>query len=90
MEAVLYLNEVPQAAAVLKTIRDELTEAIRTAIIEKAYDTNVQLSFGLIHINSKGSVSQISFNGSDITDVDALLDRHSRLGRTIILISEQL
>lgn len=57
MEAVLYLTETPKASEILQAIRDELTDAIRTAIVQHAYDTDVQLSFGAIHINSKGSVS---------------------------------
>ena len=73
MEAVLYLSEAPQASSILQNIRNELTNAIRTALLEKAYDTDVQLSFGAIHINSKGSVSQISFNGSDVTDIDSFI-----------------
>ena len=73
MEAVIYLNETPQASAILQSIRDELTGAIRKALLQKAYDTDVELSFGQIHINSKGSVSQISFNGSDVNDLDQFI-----------------
>lgn len=73
MEEILYLSETPQAADILKTIRSEITNAVRTALINQAYDTDMQLSFGQIHINSKGSVSQISFNGSDVTDMDAFI-----------------
>lgn len=73
MEAVLYLSETPQASTILQNIRTELTNAIRTALVEHAYDTDIQLSFGLVHINSKGSVSQISFAGTDVTDLDAFI-----------------
>lgn len=73
MEAVLYLTETPKASELLRSIRNELNDAIRTAIVQHAYDTDVQLSFGAIHINSKGSVSQISFNGTDVTDIDAFI-----------------
>lgn len=58
---------------VLGEIRNELTSAIREAMLKKAYDTDLHLSFGNIHINAKGSVSQISFNGADITDIDAFI-----------------
>ena len=58
MEAALYLSEAPQASMVLQSIRSELTSAVRNALVRHAYDTDVQLSFGTIHINSKGSVSQ--------------------------------
>lgn len=73
LEAAIYLNEAPQASAILQNIRDELTNAIRTALLQKAYDTDIELSFGQIHINSKGSVSQISFNGSNVTDLDSFI-----------------
>ncbi len=73
MEATIYLREASQASDILRNIRDELTNAIRTALIAHAYNTDVQLSFGLVHINDKGSVSQISFNGSDVTDIDAFI-----------------
>lgn len=73
MEAILYLKEAPQASAILQNIRAELTSAVRTALLAQAYDTDIQLSFGMIHINSRGSVSQISFNGSDVTDMDAFI-----------------
>ena len=73
MEAVLYLSEAPQASTVIQSIRTELTSAIRTALLQHAYDTDIHLSFGMIHINSKGSVSQISFNGTDVTDMDTFV-----------------
>ncbi len=73
LEAAIYLNEAPQASAILQNIRDELTSAIRTALLQKSYDTDIELSFGQIHINSKGSVSQISFNGSNVTDLDSFI-----------------
>lgn len=73
MEAVLCLNESPQMATILQNIRAELTSAVRTALLAQAYDTDIQLSFGIVHINSKGSVSEISFSGSDVTDLDAFI-----------------
>lgn len=73
----MYLNETPQASDILQSIRNEVTNAIRASLLAHAYDTDIQLSFGTIHINSKGSVSQISFNGSDVTDVDAFVVRQA-------------
>ena len=73
MEAALYLSEAPQPSMILQDIRSELTSAVRTALVRHAYDTDVQLSFGTIHINSKGSVSQISFNGADVKDQEAFI-----------------
>ena len=73
MEAILYLSETPQASDVLQKIRAELTSAIRNALLQHAYDSDIELSFGVVHINSKGSVSQISFNGADVTDIDAFI-----------------
>ena len=73
MEAVLYLNETPQAAEILNSIRTELTNAVRAALLAHAYDTDIQLSFGTVHINARGSVSQISFNGTDVLDMDAFI-----------------
>lgn len=73
MEAVPYLQEAPSAASVIQRIRDELTNAIHAMILKQAYDTDVQLSFGTVHINSRGSVSQISFNGTNVTDMDAFI-----------------
>lgn len=73
MEAALYLTETPQASAILQNIRFELTNAVRTALLNHAYDTDIQLSFGTVHINSRGSVSQISFNGTDVIDQDAFV-----------------
>ena len=52
MEAVLCLNESPQMATILQNIRAELTSAVRTALLAQAYDTDIQLSFGIVHINS--------------------------------------
>ena len=73
MEAVLYLQETPQIVDVIEAVRNEVTSAVRTALLQQAYDTDIQLSFGAIHINSKGSVSQISFNGADVTDLDSFV-----------------
>lgn len=73
MEAVMYLQETLSITDVIESIRSELTNAVRTALVNHAYDTDIQLSFGAIHINSKGSVSQISFGGSDVTDMDAFV-----------------
>lgn len=81
MEAVFYLNETQQAATILQSIRSELTIAVRTALLQQAYDTDIQLSFGQIHINSKGSISQVSFNGSDVVDMDAFIVKQAfRIG----------
>ena len=77
MEFSLYLKETYQTASLLQDIRDELTVAVRNAILLHAYDTDIDLSFGKIHINSKGSVSQISFNGTDVTDIDAFIVRQA-------------
>jgi len=73
LETALYLTETTMTASNIQSIRAELTNAIRTALLKHAYDTDIELSFGSIHINSKGSVSQISFNGSDVTDLDAFI-----------------
>lgn len=73
MEAVLYLKETPQASVVIQNIRDEVTSAVRTALVNHAYDTDIELSFGQLHINTKGSVSQVSFNGTDVMDMDAFI-----------------
>lgn len=51
----------------------KLTTAGRTALVQKAYNTDIQLSLGQIHINSKGSVSQVSFNGFDVVNMDAFI-----------------
>ena len=51
----------------------ELTGAIRVVMVCGAYDRDIHLPFGMVHINSKGSVSQISFNGADVTDMDAFI-----------------
>ena len=73
METALYLQETPQISEVLHSVRTELTGAIREAMVRGAYGQDINLSFGMIHINSKGSVSQISFNGADVTDMDAFI-----------------
>lgn len=73
MEALLYLHETRHTADLITNMRNELTDAVRSALIRQAYDSDIQLSFGYIHINSKGSVSQISYNGSDITDTDEFI-----------------
>lgn len=79
MEAVLYLSETPQAVDVLQNIRAELTSAVRNALLQYAYDSDmdIELSFGVVHINSKGSVSQTSFNGVDVTDMDAFIEKQA-------------
>ncbi len=59
VEAALYINETQDVSAVLQSVRDELTSAIRTAVLEKAYDTDVQLSFGLISIVIRDSIPSI-------------------------------
>ena len=73
MDTVLYLHETQQTTNILQSIRSELTNAIREARIRDAYNCDIQLSFGLIHINDRGSVSQISFHGTDVTDMDAFV-----------------
>ena len=67
MDTVFCLQETAQITDILQSVRSELTGAIREARIRNAYDCDIQLSFGLIHINDRGSVSQISFNGADVT-----------------------
>ena len=73
MDDVLYLIETSQVSKIIQSIRSEITSAVRTALVRHAYDTDIQLSFGTIHINSKGSVSQISFKGTDVADMDAFV-----------------
>lgn len=77
MEAAMYLSEAPLAASTIHNIRAELTNTVREALLRHAYDTDIELSFGSIHINPKGSVSQISFNGSDVTDMDAFVAKQA-------------
>lgn len=73
MEAALYIQESMLLSDILSGIRNELTNAIREAMLRNAYDTDIHLSFGIIHVNARGSVSQISFNGADVTDMDAFV-----------------
>lgn len=77
VEAALYLTEASEAASIIHNIRSEITNAVRGALINRAYDTDAELSFGSIHINAKGSVSQISFGGSDVTDMDAFVAKQA-------------
>ena len=77
MTTALYLYETLRLSNILNSVREELTKTIRTALIERAYNTDVQLSFGVIHINSKGSVSKISFNGVDVTDIDSFIAKQA-------------
>ncbi len=55
---------------VLKDFGNEITNAILSAKTNKAFDKDVCLSLGVIHINPYESVSEISFNGIDVTTVD--------------------
>lgn len=55
MESVLHLRETPQAADILQNIRVELTNAVRNAFLQYAYDSNIELSFGVVHINEKSN-----------------------------------
>lgn len=77
MEATIYLSEAPFTASAINSIRSEVTNAVREALLRHAYNTDIELSFGSIHINSKGSVSQISFGGSDVTDMDAFIAKQA-------------
>lgn len=70
MENIFYLQESNEISTAIDNIRKELTDAIGLAIAHQMYNTDVQLSFGLVHINSRGSISAVSFNGLDITDID--------------------
>ena len=67
------MSETPKASDVLQNIRAELTSSVRNALLQQAYDNDIELSLGIVHINSKGSISQISFNGADVTDMDAFI-----------------
>lgn len=67
------MSETPKASDVLQNIRAELTSSVRNALLQHAYDNDIELSLGIVHINSKGSISQISFNGADVTDMDAFI-----------------
>lgn len=71
METELYMTESMWLLKKIKSIREEITNAIKTAEIKHAYDKDIQLSFGLVHINKKGSVSRIRFEGKDVTDIDS-------------------
>lgn len=57
----------------IESVRKEISEAILNAKINHAYDKDVNLSFGKIHINPYGSVSQLSFNGIDVLDMDKFI-----------------
>lgn len=65
-----YLETDKTLESKLFSIRDEIFSAIHSAMVNNAFDKDVSLSFGDIHINPSGSISTISFNGNDITDMD--------------------
>ena len=65
-----YLETDKTLESILSSIRDEIFSAIHSAMVNKAFDKDVSLSFGNIHINPAGSISTISFNGNDVTDMD--------------------
>ena len=69
MEGVL-LYENNSLLERLESVRNEITSAIRKARIKNDFDVDVELSFGKIHINPRGSLSIISFDGTDVVDLD--------------------
>ncbi len=64
------LHEDEILSKLIENIRKEISDAILSAKIKHSYNKDVTLSFGTIHINPYGSVSQFSFNGLDVSDVD--------------------
>ena len=56
MEAILYLSEAQQASTILKNIRDEVTSAVRNALLRQAYDTDVMRSYQLCKVSSRSPV----------------------------------
>lgn len=65
-----YLIEDLNIKNAIKRIKAEIAEVIINAKINKSFDKDVKLSFGVIHINPYGSISEISFNGIDVTNID--------------------
>lgn len=75
MDTVIPLNgaflcEDESLSNLISYIRKEISDAILNAKIKNAYDKDVRLSIGTIHINPYGSVSEFSFNGLNVTDID--------------------
>ena len=71
------IRENPDISEMLGSLRSEITKAVYSALVRQAYNTDIELSFGPLHINEKGSVSQISFHGSDITDLNEFVVRQA-------------
>ena len=67
------LREDNAIVEIIQNLRTEISEAILNAKVKRAFDKDVQLSIGIIHINPFGSVSEFSFNGIDVTDVDKFI-----------------
>ena len=75
MEFISYLNDLCISEDIkiknkIKIIREEIANAIISSKVNKAFDIDVTLSFGVIHINPYGSITEISFNGIDVTNID--------------------
>ena len=68
-----YIKQNIELANLINNVRKEISDAILSAKVNRNYDKDVTLSFGSIHINPYGSVSEISFNGIDVVDVDKFI-----------------
>lgn len=67
------LHEDDILSSSIQRIRKEISDAILYAKVNNAYNKDVQLSIGTIHINPYGSVSEFSFNGLEVTDIDRFI-----------------
>lgn len=65
-----YIHEDINLRNLIDKIRGEISSAINSARLNNAFDKDVNLSFGKIHINPYGSASTISYKGRDVVDID--------------------
>lgn len=68
-----YIQEDSRLKAILDGIRKEIADAIYNARLNNAFDKDVNLSFGVVHINPYGSASAISFHGKEVRDTDKFI-----------------
>lgn len=57
----------------IRGIREEISSAINSRRLTKDFSKDVCLSFGSIHVNPFGSVSEINFEGREVSDIDSFV-----------------
>lgn len=68
-----YLTEDITISNIITKAKKEISDILLNARLHNQLDKDVETSIGKIHINPYGSVSQISFGGEDIIDVDRFI-----------------